>query len=101
MHKLPADLQKAINSNKGALTTWDATTRLARNEWIGWIISAKKLETRKRRIERAVEELKEGKLIPLTKYEDFEIVKLKIFAFRNKNIKHGIVAESIWKALQN
>ena len=48
-----------------------------------------------------IEELKEGKLIPLTKYEDFEIVKLKIFAFRNKNIKHGIVAESIWKALQN
>lgn len=41
-------------------------------------------------------ELKSGKLIPLEKYEEFKINNINIFAFRNKNLKHGIVAQEVW-----
>lgn len=60
MHKLPSDLQKAITSNKGALTTWKETTPIARNEWICWVISGKRAETRGIRIEKAISKLKSG-----------------------------------------
>lgn len=64
VHSLPEDLQKAIVSNPTALTLWADITPLARNEFICWISDAKKDETRKRRIERACEELVEGKRRP-------------------------------------
>ena len=60
MHTLPADLRKAINSNKGALVTWQLTTPLAKNEWICWVTSGKKAETRIIRIEKALSKLKSG-----------------------------------------
>ncbi|MGD9202195.1 MAG: YdeI/OmpD-associated family protein [Chitinispirillia bacterium] len=43
---------------------WEDITPLARNEWICWVESTKKFETRKKRIKRVVEELKEGKRRP-------------------------------------
>ncbi|RZL35123.1 MAG: LysR family transcriptional regulator, partial [Pedobacter sp.] len=46
------------------------------------------------------DELKEKKLIPLTNYENFQIAKLKVYAFRNKNIKHGVVSDKFWNALK-
>ena len=60
VHDLPADLKKALTSAK-ALETWEDITPLARNEWICWIESAKKAETRTRRIEWGCSSLKEGK----------------------------------------
>jgi uncharacterized protein YdeI (YjbR/CyaY-like superfamily) len=51
VHELPADLKKALTSDPQALTAWEDITPLARNEWICWIESAKKAETRSRRIE--------------------------------------------------
>lgn len=60
MHKVPTDLQKALNSDKVALKAWKDITPLARNEWICWTISVKKLETRKQHIKRVCSELKEG-----------------------------------------
>ena len=63
-YELPADLRGAIESSAAAKTAWKGITPLARNEWICWVISAKKIETRKRRMERAVEELKERKRRP-------------------------------------
>ena len=50
MHKLPTDLQKAIFSDKKAISTWEDITPLARNEWICWTISVKKKETREKHI---------------------------------------------------
>lgn len=44
-------------------------------------------------------ELKNNKLIPLDKYEDFTVNNLNIYAFRNKNINHGIVAQEVWNTL--
>lgn len=60
VHKAPADLGKVIGANRKALSAWSDITPIARNEWICWIESAKKPETRNRRIERAREDLING-----------------------------------------
>ncbi|OGZ65568.1 MAG: hypothetical protein A3C50_02855 [Candidatus Staskawiczbacteria bacterium RIFCSPHIGHO2_02_FULL_43_16] len=64
VHALPEDLRKALTSSLVALTKWEDITPLARNEWICWVVSVKKLETRKNHIERARTELVEGKRRP-------------------------------------
>ena len=63
-HELPADLRKALTSDAKALAAWEVITPLARNEWICWIESAKKAETRGRRIEWGRASLKAGKRRP-------------------------------------
>lgn len=63
-HKVPVDLRNALNSTSKALHTWEDITPLARNEWICWIESAKKPETRSHRIERTRSGLAEGKRRP-------------------------------------
>ena len=60
VHTLPADLKKALLSDKRALALWEDITPLARNEWICWTISVKKEETRNEHVKRVVSELKEG-----------------------------------------
>ena len=60
VHKIPKDLRKAIVSTLATKVAWKNITSLARNEWICWIESAKKPETRSRRIERTCVELIEG-----------------------------------------
>lgn len=64
LHKIPTDLQKIIASDSKIKLLWLDITPLARNEFICWVTSAKKPETRARRISRTVEELKEGKRRP-------------------------------------
>ncbi|MFA6601577.1 MAG: YdeI/OmpD-associated family protein [Candidatus Paceibacterota bacterium] len=59
-HKIPADLRKALLSDRIALAKWEDITPLARNEWICWTISVKRPETRKEHVERVLSELKEG-----------------------------------------
>jgi len=59
-HKLPEDLRNILIADKKALAIWEDITPLARNEFICWIESAKKSETRNRRIKRTCEELKDG-----------------------------------------
>ncbi|TSC54991.1 MAG: hypothetical protein LiPW30_457 [Parcubacteria group bacterium LiPW_30] len=60
IHKLPDDLKKALLSAPQSLVTWEETTPLARNEWICWVTSGKKAETRNIRIEKALSKLKGG-----------------------------------------
>lgn len=60
VHTLPADLKKALASVPKAQAVWDDITPLARNEWICWVISGKKAETRNIRIEKALSKLKSG-----------------------------------------
>ncbi len=60
VHDVPADLRKTLIADSTALAAWEDITPLARNEWICWIESAKKPETRSHRIERTHTELKEG-----------------------------------------
>jgi uncharacterized protein YdeI (YjbR/CyaY-like superfamily) len=64
MHKTPKDLQKTLSSSKAIMAAWENITPLARNEWICWIESAKKEETRNSRIKRVGEDLMKGKRRP-------------------------------------
>ncbi len=60
VHKMPTDLRDALASDGAARAVWDDITPLARNEWICWVTSAKKFETRIIRIEKALSKLGSG-----------------------------------------
>jgi len=64
VHTLPLDIRKTVSSNKAVLAAWEDLTPLARNEWICWVISVKKQETREGHIKGLVSRLKEGKRRP-------------------------------------
>ena len=60
VHKIPADLKQALSSTPKARAAWKDITPLARNEWICWITSGKKMETRSIRIKKTLSKLKQG-----------------------------------------
>ena len=65
VHDLPEDLAEALASaTEDVRAVWEDITPLARNEFICWVISPKKPETRARRIRRTTEELAEGERRP-------------------------------------
>lgn len=64
VHTVPTDLKKLFATNLQVLTAWQNITPLARNEWLCWIMSAKKSETRERRIRIMCENLVTGKRRP-------------------------------------
>ena len=64
VHKVPKDLRALLLTNSETLAAWTGLTSLARNEWICWIESAKKQETRVRKIERIRNDLLSGKRRP-------------------------------------
>lgn len=64
VHELPDDLKAALAAAPAARATWQDITPLARNEWICWIQSAKKIETRQKRIAWGCSDLKDGKRRP-------------------------------------
>ncbi|HWJ58948.1 MAG TPA: YdeI/OmpD-associated family protein [Sphingomicrobium sp.] len=64
VHDLPADLEAALRDEPAALAAWHDITPLARNEWICWVTSPKKTETRAKRIPWGIESLRDGKRRP-------------------------------------
>jgi uncharacterized protein YdeI (YjbR/CyaY-like superfamily) len=60
VHTMPEDFRKALLATPAARAVWDDITPLARNEWICWVISGKKEETRNIRIEKGISKLKGG-----------------------------------------
>ena len=64
VHQVPADLRKALTSSSAVRDAWNDLTPLARNEWICWITSVKKKETRRQHIEQACDNLIGGKRRP-------------------------------------
>jgi len=60
VHTMPDDFRKAITSSAKARAVWDDITPLARNEWICWVISGKKAETRDIRIKKGISKLSGG-----------------------------------------
>lgn len=60
VHKVPADLKKALTSDSAARAAWQSLTPLARNEWICWTVTVKQQKTRDEHVKRVVSELKEG-----------------------------------------
>ena len=59
--KVPADLRKALAAKPKARALWAEITPVARRDWIQWITSAKRPETRVRRVGNACEMLASGK----------------------------------------
>jgi uncharacterized protein YdeI (YjbR/CyaY-like superfamily) len=59
-HTLPKDLREAIAGDAVAKAVWDDITPLARNEWICWVTSAKKEETRAKRITVGLDKMRKG-----------------------------------------
>jgi uncharacterized protein YdeI (YjbR/CyaY-like superfamily) len=64
VHKVPVDLRNSLNSSPRTLVAWKDITPLARNEWLCWVLSAKKADTRAHRIKRTCEDLSKGKRRP-------------------------------------
>lgn len=64
VHELPKDLEAALRSAPAARATWAGITPLARNEWICWVTSPKKPETRLKRISWGIDNLTSGKRRP-------------------------------------
>lgn len=58
---VPADLLDALAEAPAARAVWDATTTIARVDWIHWVTSAKQAKTRARRIADACDLLAGGK----------------------------------------
>ncbi len=59
--KVPADLRKALTAAPKAKAVWSDITPVARRDWIQWIISGKRAETRTLRITKACDMLAKGK----------------------------------------
>lgn len=64
VHSLSPELKRVLAANKAALTKWETLTPLARNEWICWVESVKKPETRRDHIDRVCSELVGGRRRP-------------------------------------
>src|SRR5207253_5564717 len=59
--RVPADLRKALAAAPKARALWSDITPIARRDWIHWIASAKRPETRARRVDNACAMLAAGK----------------------------------------
>jgi Bacteriocin-protection, YdeI or OmpD-Associated/Domain of unknown function (DUF1905) len=59
--EIPADLEAALAAAPEARAVWDATTTIARLDWIHWITSARQSATRAKRIRDACDMLASGK----------------------------------------
>ncbi|BCN31824.1 YdeI/OmpD-associated family protein [Anaeromicropila herbilytica] len=59
--ELPEDFELSMNRSEKAITTFHSFSYTAKKEYVNWITSAKREDTRKERITKAVELLSEGK----------------------------------------
>src|SRR2546423_10138325 len=88
---VPTDLGKALAAAPIAKTKWKNLTPIARRDFISWIDSAKQLETRKRRIEKACSMLAAGKRRPCC----YSIVSFNLYTALNATPK----AKAQWSDL--
>lgn len=58
---VPADLRDALKAHPAAKATWDATTTVARRDWIAWMTSGKQAATRDKRLKAMLDMLEHGK----------------------------------------
>src|SRR5438270_1518249 len=88
---VPADLGKTLAAAPIAKTKWKDLTPIARRDFISWIDSAKQVETRKRRIEKACSMLAAGKRRPCC----YSIVSFNLYTALNATPK----AKTQWSGL--
>lgn len=60
VHKLPKILSNSIQASDDLAAKWNSFTPLARNEWICWVTSAKKEETKLKRVEVGISKMNNG-----------------------------------------
>ena len=63
-HETPDELRAVLDSDEALQAKWDGLTDLARNEWICWMTSPKKQETRDAHLARLQEDILDGKRRP-------------------------------------
>jgi uncharacterized protein YdeI (YjbR/CyaY-like superfamily) len=63
-HAVPDELGAVLDGNPALRSKWDGLTELGRNEWICWMTSPKKAETRANHLARLQEEVLAGKRRP-------------------------------------
>lgn len=63
-HVTPEELQAVLDLDSSLLAKWTGLTDLARNEWICWMTSPKKQETRDAHLVRLQEDILAGKRRP-------------------------------------
>lgn len=59
--ELPPDFDQVLNLNAKAKKTYESLSFTGKKEYVAWINGAKKEETRQSRIEKAIEQLEDGK----------------------------------------
>jgi hypothetical protein len=59
--EVPKDLRDALKAHPGAKSTWDATTTVARRDWVAWMTSGKQAATRDKRRNAMMDMLEHGK----------------------------------------
>src|SRR5437870_13375400 len=89
--RVPTDLRKALAAAPMANAQWRDLTPIARRDFMSWIDSAKQLETRKRRIEKACSMLAAGKRRPCC----YSIVSFDLYTALNANPR----AKAQWSKL--
>lgn len=87
--RVPMDLRKALAAAPPAQALWADITPMARWDWILWISSAKRPETRTRRIENACDMLASGKRRPCC------------FPGINWRTKDHVTSDETWLQLPN
>ncbi len=89
--KTPNDLKKALAAAPLVEVVWESLTPLAKWDFIIWINQTKEPQTRKRRIDKAINILTKGKRRPCC----FTIVPAELYKALEKNKK----AKAQWKNL--
>ncbi len=87
----PPDLCAALLANPGAEAKWSNLTPIARRDFVSWIDSAKKPETRRRRIERTCSMVAGGKRRPCC----YSIVSLDL----HKTLAANPISKAQWSDL--
>jgi uncharacterized protein YdeI (YjbR/CyaY-like superfamily) len=64
VHELTNDIADILTTHHKLPELWNNLTPIQRNEWICWIATAQKVETRKERLQRLVSDLSQGKKKP-------------------------------------
>lgn len=59
--EVPNDLKEALSQTPKAFAVWTDTTPTARRDWINWMTSGKKAETRTIRLGKMIDMLSKGK----------------------------------------
>lgn len=59
--EIPSDFKKLLNKEKAVKSFFEKLSYTYQREYVNWIIDAKKPETRTRRMQKAIDMMKEGK----------------------------------------